>query len=1147
MSISSIKKVLLAGTAPAAIAAFSFVAAAAFPMQAQAATATLTTNTTWASAGTHTSSPSDGTAAAAGDSVNTNDFLLAIANNGTANDGSGLNTFSVGAISGTGASDGVAVVNGSANNIAVTIASVNETGVGNEGAAFLNALQGTGAATNSNTTTITGNFLTAGPVAISNTDTTSAATVSVTVDGVMTATGTGVGINGGTFNGANGILTLKGAGVNALAPVTLIDGSTSANTGHAELIIAGTAAQTISGTIDGGSAGEGTLIVSNTSGGVTFSNAIGSIASLREINAGVAGTATAFNAAVNAQTLKFTGTGTVSFGTQAYTGNINFEGNTGTVTLSNGTITGNIDTTTANTGTVTITGAGTVTGNVGSSTTDTLAAVNAGMTGTTMITGSVYATDLNVTGTGTVALGGTLAGALAYGANNGVVTVADGANIEGAVTATNAGTLTLSGTNTVSGNIGNLGALNAGQSGGTSTLSGTVNATAINIGTGTADFGKTVTGAIDFGGNNGAVIVASGANIVGAVDSIASPSGTLTLAGGTQSVSGGVGATNALTQVNAGQSGGTTAFDNLVKSTTLDIGTGEAILDSGFTGTAANFTGNGTLQLGAGQTLTGSVTTATAGTGNFDFAGNGTVTGTFGGGTALKTLTVGGTGTTATINGNITAANTTSVGGNMLMTSSAFTMAAGQTLVATITGAATNGSVAATGVATLPAGATVNLLVDSSYHPAVGAFGGTYTIVTSAAGGGIDPAVTITSSPLYTFTQVANANNLQVTAMRNSMASVTTSPNTTAVGTALDTIGTTGNAALTAVQADINAAPTKAALNNVLSSLTPTVDGGAQNSILEVGAAIEDIADTRMDALRSDDGTTGYASGYFANGSSLWVQGYGQSATQSERDLVAGYKATTAGTAIGADTADLFDEGIVGLMFNYGVSNVDSDNANTTKTTVDNYGLNLYGTGFLLDRMFLEWQAGYSYNKISSIRHDVGAPGIDATGDANSREYNTRLELGKDYDVAYGTVFTPDANATFVHLNTGGYQETGSGANLNVSANSQDELDFGVGAKMTWLLRSYYGPVMKPMVHVGYSYAAIDDRVETTSTFAGAAPGTNPSFVTQGPTPERSRFDIGAGLAYWTLENWELSANTNYEYRTDYHAYSGILRATAHF
>jgi len=1136
MSISLFKKALFAGTA--------LVAATAFSVSAYAVgTATLTADTTFASAGTHSNAPNDGTAASAGTNVNTNDFLLAVGNNQTANDGEGLNTFTIGAITGSGTGDGVGTANGAAVDMAVTIASINETGA-NTGIAIFNAENGTGTATNSNTTTVTGAVVTGGTIGLQNSDATGASTVALIVDGDITVNSAAIGIVAGSANGANAILTVNGAGTNALDAVGLEDGGTGTGTGMAELVIGGSAAQTITGTIDGGDTGEGTLIVSNTSGGVTFSGAIGSTNSLRAIQAGVAGTTTTFNGAVSAATLDITGTGTVAFGTHDFTGNVAFGGNNGTVTLSSGIIAGNVTTTTNNTGTVTFTsGAGGVDGTIGAAGASLLA-VNAGASGTTGLTGAVYAENLNVTGVGAVALGGTLTGTLAYSSNNGAVTLISGENIEGAVTATSAGTLTLGGTNTVTGAIGALNILNIAQSGGTATLGGTVAAATINVGTGVADFNGAVTGNINFGGNNGTVNVASGAGITGAVDSTVGASGTLDLKGGTQTVTGAVGSTNAITTIDAGQAGGTTTFDSSVKATTLSIGTGLVTVDGALHGTAT-FTGNGTLQIGAGQTFTGSVLNSTSGTGSLEFAGSGTMT--TGLTDVFNAVTLEGTGNTVTLNGSITAPNTTNVGGNTLATTGSFSMTSGQALDATITGAGTSGKVAATGALSIPSGSIVDIQVSPSYTPAVGTFGGTYNIATGAGGGSVNSAVTIVSSPLYTFTQVTNANDLQVTAARNTIASTGSSANNSSVGAALDAIGMTGNAPLDAVQTDINAAPTRAALNNVLSSLTPTADGGAQESVREVGAAVMGIADTRMQDFREDQDLNGFSSGYIANGNSMWVQGYGQSATQDAQGGVAGYTATSVGGTVGLDSANIIDEGILGIMFNYGQSNIDSKNINTTKTTVDNIGVNLYGTGFLVDRMFLEWQAGYGSNKVDINRHNVGAAGIDADGSATMSEYDGRLALGKDYTVGWGTVFTPDVNTTYTRLNMGGYTETGPGANLNVSSNTQNELDLGVEAKIAWNLKSYYGTILRPMLHAGYTYAAVDDRVQTTSTFTGAAAGTDPAFVTTGPTPERSRFDLGAGFTYFTLENWDTSVNADYEHREDFHAYSGIIRATGHF
>ncbi len=89
--------------------------------------------------------------------------------------------------------------------------------------------------------------------------------------------------------------------------------------------------------------------------------------------------------------------------------------------------------------------------------------------------------------------------------------------------------------------------------------------------------------------------------------------------------------------------------------------------------------------------------------------------------------------------------------------------------------------------------------------------------------------------------------------------------------------------------------------------------------------------------------------------------------------------------------------------------------------------------------------------------------------------------------------------------------------------------------------------MIKPMLSVGYSYAAIDDGIDTTSSFEGGPAVGNPTFVTSGPVPNRNSFNAGAGITYMTTANWDMSANYNYDYRTDYRSQSGFVRLTSHF
>ncbi len=208
--------------------------------------------------------------------------------------------------------------------------------------------------------------------------------------------------------------------------------------------------------------------------------------------------------------------------------------------------------------------------------------------------------------------------------------------------------------------------------------------------------------------------------------------------------------------------------------------------------------------------------------------------------------------------------------------------------------------------------------------------------------------------------------------------------NGTSVGNALAAIGGTGDASLDTVQGVVGAAPTAAAVNNDLQSLTPTVDGGAQVTALDIGAETQDLASNRMTALRNDDTASGVAAGGAAHGASVWGEAYAQHARQDARDNVNGYSANTGGGVAGFDTSKLMNNVILGVAVNYGQSTINSSNANTTETDLNSYGLNFYGTYDLGRRMFVDGQAGYAYNTVDTHRHNANLAGATANGSTHS-------------------------------------------------------------------------------------------------------------------------------------------------------------------
>ncbi len=133
-----------------------------------------------------------------------------------------------------------------------------------------------------------------------------------TFTGDVTATNFKV-IGGANDVTADATATVKG---NLTAAVTLADA-----TGQAELALAGTSAQTVTGKIDGNGVGEGKLNVTNTAGTVTFASAVGSTNRLLDVT--VASKANAvFSSTVNSTGVTIAGTATFDAKNNIATGNL---------------------------------------------------------------------------------------------------------------------------------------------------------------------------------------------------------------------------------------------------------------------------------------------------------------------------------------------------------------------------------------------------------------------------------------------------------------------------------------------------------------------------------------------------------------------------------------------------------------------------------------------------------------------------------------------------------------------------------------------------------------------------------------------------------------------------------------------------------
>lgn len=1116
------KKFLLAGTALVAVSAL-------VPAKAQAQH-TLTGAGTWASGATQ-SSADDGTAAnaAAGDTVDVDTFTLTITNDQTADDGSGdLNTFETGAITdtdtGAAGTGTVAVVQDAGGGaLDVTVASANVAGnftVDNDDGADEDV-----------TVEVTGALTTGGDLLITNNDLDADVDVNVTVGGVLTVGGTTTLTANTGAAGANVNLTL-GDDADFGTALTLDD-----DTGLATAIFAGTAAQAVTGPIDGDAAGEGTVSVTNTGGTVTFNDDIGTGMNLLAFTQAT-GTDVNTVGELNAETITLNGTasldaddvvaGDVTMGSgssvdfgAAFTGDITGDGGVQTVTVSGAANIGG--------GGAFAFGGGNDIFNITGAAVIDAATLNGG-TGTNTLTldGADAQIDSDISNFNVVVDDGdelTLTGNM----TGGTITLnGDGAG-QGADLVVNAPANTISSTITGSADD-DIVTLTDG------TLSGNSN---LGAGADTFNFdGGMLTGALAFGTGADAMAVGGNVEVAGGMSGLE----TITTGANTLTVS------SAITGVDDADNTGVN-----VAGGTLEINDGGsidgAIHEGGGAGTVefGADAGGGTFNLGGiveGVTLT--VTSGTVNNDGFELGGN----------DSLAAINVAAAGTLqveddVTSGGAITNAGTVRIGAGDTLTAATQTAGAGTWTFEVDDAAGESGLFTLTGGAADLTGATVTvdvgigniadgdeILIIDGTGAVVGGPGAVLTDVTDNSflwdfqiADGTVATVATDNTDIFLFTTAAN-----------SISGTATTSGNAAAGNVLTSLNAAGNAQIDDILVNLNAASSADDVNEVLEAVQPTVDGGAFAGSLNVMSNTVGIIGTELASLRTGN-ETGMAAGNISQGVRMWAQGFGQTATQDRRDNIDGYDADTYGAAVGIDTENL-SNGVVGVAFSYGNTQVDSNNANRTDTDVDSYQVTLYGN-YDLDRdTYLNGMAAYARSNADTTRHNVGGvAGLTAQGEYDANQYTVRAEAGRDY-AYHGMTVTPNVMGHWTHFTADDYTETGAGgANLSVDMDSMDIAELGIGVDASWDLKQSNGAMMRPSIGVGYRYDFVGDKVQATSSFAagGAA------FASQGPDPAQSTFDVGASLDYLTTDNWQFTVNYGFEYKSDYDAHSGFVRAAYKF
>ena len=428
-------------------------------------------------------------------------------------------------------------------------------------------------------------------------------------------------------------------------------------------------------------------------------------------------------------------------------------------------------------------------------------------------------------------------------------------------------------------------------------------------------------------------------------------------------------------------------------------------------------------------------------------------------------------------------------------------------------------------------------------------------------GPGATPLAVTDNSVLWNFKIVngtavgnpTNANDLfLVVDQSTSLANQASSHNNAAEQTLLAVQGTTSDPKLLQILANLNSASTTQALDNVLQSVQPSASSNNAAATASATKSFSDIrfnlASERLESLRED-----YDSGMSAGditylpGLKAWSQFSNQIANQGVQGGFAGYSLHSDGTTIGLDTPNLLDGGIVGLAFSYGQSRINAHDINTTRTDVDSYQLALYSGYDLGNHYYVNGIVGYTFSTNTSLRHNVGlVTGLDAKGKYDSSQFAANVEAGRAVGLGHEVTLTPFALSNWAYYKAQGYTETGAGgADLSSSSPGVNYLDLGIGTKLSWDIKDLAGngDDLVPQLHTSYSRDLVGDRVDTASSFAGGGG----FFNAQGAKPSQHKFNLGAQIKYYSIGNFELTANYDFDAKAKYTSHTEYLKLAYRF
>ena len=409
------------------------------------------------------------------------------------------------------------------------------------------------------------------------------------------------------------------------------------------------------------------------------------------------------------------------------------------------------------------------------------------------------------------------------------------------------------------------------------------------------------------------------------------------------------------------------------------------------------------------------------------------------------------------------------------------------------------------------------------------------------AGGAVTPIVDSINTPLVNWTITTNASNNLVIGV-DALNSATTIAGVSASSAAAIDALMNSNAS-TVGGALQSPTITTAQLNTAGQQLRPEANNASMQATIAAVDHVSALIVNHQDETRvASNENSGISTGESAQGTSIWMQGFGFKGDQNKRNGTDGYTANTGGFAVGTDTAVGNGDFRVGGAFGYASTGIDGDGVTqANRTDIDSYQGTLYGS-WKAGAWYLDAALGYGKHQYDTKRF-ISLVNASVTGSHDANQYLAKIGGGYPMQVGKVTI-TPMASLTYIKLDQSGYTEkdpSNSGAALNVDSVDSDSFRSGLGAKISAPLSS--GKVKTTAdARLMWNHEFADTNQDIAARFAGGT-----SFTTKGMSQARDSANVGLGLNFIADNHQSLSVNYDAEVKSGYIGHTASVKLRIDF